>query len=110
MKRVVTNYQFLKKCTKGTFKQLSAKISEAKEEEIKSLVECVANSVEDSSVRQLLVDLKNCKDFKGIKKILNKNRRVVKSCVAVVLSEILCCVLNKFEGEDHASDDESNSN
>jgi len=110
MKRVVTNYKFLKNCTKRTLTELSKKILKANEEEVKTLVECVANCSEDSKVKELVTELQNCRNFKDIRQLLLKNRRIVKSCIAIILSEILCCALSEFKGEDNATDDESNSN
>ncbi|CAL8128217.1 unnamed protein product [Orchesella dallaii] len=106
MKRVVKNFKFLKRCTRSTVKTFSDTIKRAKKEEIKAVVECVFNTKLRSSSSQLIGKLKSCKTLKEIRKLLWLNHREVKSCIAIILSEILTCAVRNIE---NASDNESNS-
>jgi len=103
MKRVVSNFKFLKKCSIESPKKFKSQVVGAKQEEVKAIVECIANCP-DKSTLNIVAEIKKADQIKTIKKLLLKHNNIVRSCIAIILTEILTCARKGLENESDESD------
>jgi len=93
----------LKKCAFSSKRDLKSIIRNSNKEQLKAIVECVANSSLDSTCVELSKQLTHCKTLKAIKATLIKYPVVVTHSTSFILSEVLNCVLESFNKEDNES-------
>jgi len=98
MKRVLENYRFISQCARLPPQKLIHTLSNATDEQIKTVVECIANCPPNAAIDSFIITLQTKKhNVLDIKQLLLKNKALVRSCVCTITYEILSCALQNLK-------------
>lgn len=89
MNRVISNQEYLWKIVRSTKNQFKQQLSQITEVQLTSIIECIINCKIDKTliaqVKKALIRNK----LRNVLTILTRKQEVVKTCIAIVLTEIL---------------------